>query len=105
MGKADLSHKILAVAEGEGAERASYALKLLQSEGKLTIASTGKDPHSGRLETHDYLLKAQEETRRDGGLRYGPSMAPGWMSFARLPLAARARLSARTFTTVDEERA
>jgi hypothetical protein len=43
---ADLKHKILAIVEEEGAERASYALKLLQSEGELTIASTGKDPHT-----------------------------------------------------------
>ena len=66
MGEADLSHKILAVAEGEGAERASYPLKLLQSEGKLTIASTGKDPQSGRLVTHEYLLRDSEQPR--GGL-------------------------------------
>ena len=30
----------------QGAERATYALKLLQSEGELTIASTGKDPQT-----------------------------------------------------------
>jgi len=40
-------------AEGEGAERASYALKLLQSEGSLTISSPGKDPVSGKIVTHD----------------------------------------------------
>jgi len=34
--------------EEAGAQRASYALKLLQSEGELTIASTGKDPATGR---------------------------------------------------------
>ena len=45
MGETNLKHKILAIVEEEGAERASYALKLLQSEGELTIASTGKDPH------------------------------------------------------------
>ena len=44
MGESDLAHKVLAVAEEEGAERAAYALKLLQSEGELTIASTGKAP-------------------------------------------------------------
>lgn len=44
MGEQDLQHRILAIAEEEGAERASYALKLLQSDGELTIASTGKDP-------------------------------------------------------------
>jgi DNA primase len=57
MGESDLAHKILAVAEEEGAERASYALKLLQSEGELTIASTGKDPSSGRLVTHEYRVE------------------------------------------------
>lgn len=40
MGETDLAHKVLAVAEEEGAERAAYALKLLQSEGELSIAST-----------------------------------------------------------------
>lgn len=57
MGETDLKHKILAIAEEEGAERASYALKLLQSEGKLTIASTGKDPHTGKLVTHEYHVE------------------------------------------------
>ena len=57
MGDANLAHKILAIAEEEGASRASYALKLLQSEGRLTIASTGKDPQSGRLVTHDYTVE------------------------------------------------
>ncbi len=53
----NLSHKILAIVEEQGAERASYALKLLQSEGELTIASTGKDPETGRLITHEYQVK------------------------------------------------
>jgi hypothetical protein len=57
MGEMDLQHKILAIAEEEGAERASYALKLLQSEGELTIASTGKDPTTGRLVTQDYRVQ------------------------------------------------
>jgi DNA primase len=57
MGEADLAHKVLAVAEEEGAERAAYALKLLQSEGELSIASTGKDTASGRLVTHTYSVK------------------------------------------------
>jgi DNA primase len=54
---ADLKHKVLAVVEEEGAEKASYALKLLQSEGELTIASTGKDPQSGKLVTHEYRVE------------------------------------------------
>jgi DNA primase len=53
----NLAHKILAIVEEQGAERASYALKLLQSEGELTIASTGKDPETGRLVTHEYQVK------------------------------------------------
>jgi DNA primase catalytic core len=57
MGETDLKHKILAIAEEEGAQRAAYALKLLQSEGVLTIASTGKDPASGRLVTHEYRVE------------------------------------------------
>jgi hypothetical protein len=57
MGEMELSHKILSVAEEEGAERAAYALKLLQSEGELTIASTGKDPVTGRLVTQEYRVE------------------------------------------------
>jgi len=57
MGETDLRHKILAIVEEEGAERASYALKLLQSEGQLTIASTGKDASTGKLVTHEYRVE------------------------------------------------
>jgi DNA primase catalytic core len=57
MGEKNLKHKILAIVEEEGAERASYALKLLQSEGELSIASTGKDPRTGRLVTHEYKVQ------------------------------------------------
>jgi len=32
-------------------------LKLLQSEGKLNIASTGKDPVSGKHVTHEYTVE------------------------------------------------
>ena len=56
-GEANLKHKILAIVEEEGAERASYALKLLQSEGELSIASTGKDPHTGRMVTQEYRVE------------------------------------------------
>ena len=57
LGEQDLKHKILAIVEEEGAEKASYALKLLQSEGELTIASTGKDPTTGRMETQEYHVE------------------------------------------------
>ena len=57
LGESNLKHKILAIVEEEGAEKASYALKLLQSEGELTIASTGKDPQTGRMETQEYHVE------------------------------------------------
>ncbi len=57
MGQTNLKHKILAIAEEEGASNASYALKLLQSEGKITIASTGKDENTGDLVTKEYTVE------------------------------------------------
>jgi len=57
LGEKNLRHKILAVVEEEGAEKASYALKLLQSEGELTIASTGKDATTGRMTTEEYHVE------------------------------------------------
>jgi len=57
MGETNLKHKILAIVEEEGASRAAYALKLLQSEGELTIASTGKDPATGNLVTQQYRVE------------------------------------------------
>jgi DNA primase catalytic core len=57
LGETDLQHKVLSLVEEEGAERATYALKLLQSEGELTIASTGKDPQTGKLVTHSYRVQ------------------------------------------------
>jgi len=55
MGETNLQHKVLAIHEEEGAHRASYALKLLQSEGELTIASTGTDA-AGNLVTQQYKV-------------------------------------------------
>jgi DNA primase catalytic core len=57
MGEMDLKHKVLAIVEEEGASKAAYALKLLQSEGALSIASTGKDPSTGKLVTHQYRVE------------------------------------------------
>lgn len=57
MGEVGLKHKILAISEEQGVTEAAYALKLLQSQGELTIASTGKDPVSGRLVTHEYKVE------------------------------------------------
>ena len=57
LGEKDLKHKILAIAEEEGAKHAAYALKLLQSEGEISIASTGKEGTSGKLVTHHYRVE------------------------------------------------
>ncbi|KPF78510.1 DNA primase, partial [Novosphingobium sp. AAP93] len=57
MGETNLKHRILAIAEEEGASTASYALKLLQSEGEVTIASTGKDAATGNLVTQEYRVE------------------------------------------------
>lgn len=57
LGEGDLKHKILAIAEEEGVRQAAYALKLLQSQGELTIASTGKDPATGKLVTSEYRVE------------------------------------------------
>ena len=57
MGETNLKHRILAIAEEEGASSASYALKLLQSEGEVTIASTGKDAATGNLVTQQYRVE------------------------------------------------
>ena len=57
LGETDLKHKILAIAEEEGVRQAAYALKVLQSQGELTIASTGKDPATGMLVTQAYRVE------------------------------------------------
>ncbi len=44
MGETNLSHKILAIVEEEGAERASYALKLLQSRRRADDRLDGQGP-------------------------------------------------------------
>ncbi len=57
LGETDLKHKILGIAEEEGVSEASYALKLLQSQGELTIASTGKDAQTGKMITQEYHVE------------------------------------------------
>jgi hypothetical protein len=56
MGETNLRHKVLAIAEEEGASRAGYALKLLQSDGALTMASTGTDAN-GNLVAREYRVE------------------------------------------------
>ena len=57
LGEHNLAHKILAISEEEGVRQAAYALKLLQSEGTLTIASTAKDEQTGNLVTKQYSVR------------------------------------------------
>jgi DNA primase catalytic core len=57
LGETSMKHKVLAIAEEEGVRQAAYALKLLQSQGELTIASTGKDPLTGQLVTQEYRVE------------------------------------------------
>ena len=47
MGEADLKHKVLAIAEEAGAHSASYALKLLQSDGCAEHRIDGQGPGDG----------------------------------------------------------
>ncbi|TWU02316.1 DNA primase [Stieleria varia] len=56
-GNLDLRHKILSIAEEEGVRDASYALKLLQSEGKLSIVTTAKESGTGRTAVERYNVE------------------------------------------------
>ena len=57
MGEQNMKHKILAISEEEGVSQASYALKLLQSDGQLTIAAVGKNSGNGRQSTDTYTVE------------------------------------------------
>jgi hypothetical protein len=52
-----LSHKLLAIEEEAGAREASYSIRNLQSAKALSIATTGKDPVTGKLKTAEYQVK------------------------------------------------
>ncbi|QDV45070.1 hypothetical protein Enr13x_49430 [Stieleria neptunia] len=51
-----IRHKILAIAEDEGIRQASYALKLLQSEGELRHATVGRG-EDGRSQTQEHHVE------------------------------------------------
>jgi hypothetical protein len=57
MGETTLKYKILAIGEEEGMQQASYSLKMLQSEGVVTIACTCKDPDTGLMTTKEYRVE------------------------------------------------
>ena len=52
----ELRHKTLAISEDEGIAEATYALKLLQSEGRLTHAVVGRGDN-GRAATERYTVE------------------------------------------------
>ena len=57
MGESNLKHKILAIVEEEGAQKTSYALKLLQSEGELHDRQHRQGSSTGRLITQEYRVE------------------------------------------------
>ena len=52
-----LSHKIIAIEEEAGAREASYSIRNLQSSKKLSIATTEKDPVTGKMKTVEYKVE------------------------------------------------
>jgi len=57
MADVSLKHRVLAIAEVAGAERAGYAIKMLQSEGRISIATTVKDPETGEMKTKKHEVE------------------------------------------------
>jgi hypothetical protein len=64
LGKQELKHRILSVAEEAGVRDASYGLKLLQSEGRLSLISTSKEGERAGLR----LVSSQQVRRETVGL-------------------------------------
>lgn len=56
-GEESLMHKVLAIEEAEGMGGAAYAIRNIQSAGQISLAVTGKDPATGKMETHEYKVK------------------------------------------------
>lgn len=52
-----LAHKVIALEEAEGLGTAAYSLRALQSAKKLTVATTTKDPISGKMKTERYQVR------------------------------------------------
>jgi DNA primase len=62
VGRNALKHKTISISESEGMQRADYALKLLQSEKRLSIATTGRDARTGRQMTQHYEVEGPVQT-------------------------------------------
>lgn len=58
MKAADLDKKCLVIAEYHGQTGANYPFRLLQSEGRLMIVVTIKDPHTGQFHSEQHELQA-----------------------------------------------
>lgn len=52
-----LMHKVLALEEAEGLGEAAYSLRALQSSKKITVATTTKDPVTGKMKTDSYTVQ------------------------------------------------
>ncbi len=52
-----LAHKILAIEELDGLNGALYSIRTIQSSKKITIAYTGKDPVTGRMQTEENTVE------------------------------------------------
>jgi DNA primase len=52
-----LEHKLLAIEETAGMTGAAYSIRAIQSSSNLRIASTGKDPVTGRMRTDEHEVR------------------------------------------------
>ncbi len=48
-----LKHKIVAIEEAVGAEAAIYAIRTMQSANQVSVATAGRDPISGKMQTEE----------------------------------------------------
>lgn len=68
-----LKRKLLIIEERTGAEQADYSIRVLQSKGKLTLASVCKDPTTGRMFTEHFEVEgpiAYLETTTSATINY-----------------------------------
>ena len=52
-----LKNKILAIEEEAGVGGAAYSIRNIQSEGRIRVAATGKDPGTGKMKTETYTVE------------------------------------------------
>ena len=52
-----LAHKVLALEEAEGLGGAAYSLRALQSSKSVSVATTSKDPVTGKMKTEHYTVQ------------------------------------------------